>query len=102
MRRGSDIGLPSGSVPLPTQSLRRGIYRRERFPDVAVRASLMALQFSVLMSEPELPDGGGFILTHYAGKRRSGHPSFARMFQWFNKEHVAELNRQCDTIKKRL
>jgi hypothetical protein len=62
----------------------------------------MALQFAVLISEPELPDNGGFILTHYAGKRRKGHPAFERMFQWFQKEDVAELNRRCDTIKRRL
>lgn len=83
-------------------ALWHGIYRRGRFPEVAVRAALMAIGFSALISDPEMPSDGGFMLTHYSGKRRARHPAFVRMFSWFEEEQVAELNRQCDALKKRL
>jgi hypothetical protein len=83
-------------------ALWHGIYRRGRFPEVAVRAALMAKGFSVLISDPEMPNGGGFMLTHYTGKRRARHPAFLRMFRWFPEERVVELNRQCDALKKQL
>jgi hypothetical protein len=83
-------------------NLWRGIYRRGRFPEVAVRASLKALGFSVLISAPDMPYGGGYILTHYAGKRRDRHPAFKRMRRWFSEAQIEELNRQCDAIKRQL
>lgn len=76
-----------------------GIYKRGRFPEVAVRAALKAVGFSVLISDPGMPDGGGYILTHYAGKRRKKDAAFARMFQWFPEGLIAKLNRECDAVK---
>jgi len=76
-----------------------GIYKRGRFPEVAVRAAFKAHGFSVLISDPGMPDSGGYILTHYAGKRRSRHAAFTRMFQWFPEELICRLNRECDVLK---
>ncbi|HEY3380930.1 MAG TPA: hypothetical protein VGK32_04135 [Vicinamibacterales bacterium] len=76
-----------------------GIYKRGRFPEVAVRAGLKALGFTVLISDPGMPNGGGYILTHYAGKRRKRDPAFTRMFQWFPEELICRLNRECDLVK---
>jgi hypothetical protein len=83
----------------PTE-LWRGIYKRGRFPEVAVRASLRALGFSVLISAPDMPDGGGYILTHYAGKRSRMDAAFKRMFKWFPESLIQELNRECDVLKR--
>ena len=77
----------------------RGTYKYGRFPEIAVRASLQALGFKVLISDPEMPNEGGFILTHYAGKRRQRHPAFLRMFNWFPEARIHELNRVCDATK---
>lgn len=79
----------------------RGTYKRGRFPEVAVRASLIALGFKVLFSDPGTPEEGGFILTHYPGKRRLRDPAFVRMFKWFPEPDVDELNRVCDAAKLR-
>ncbi len=80
----------------------RGIYKLGRFPEVAVLKSLTALGFSVLMSDPDMPNKRGYILTHYAGKRRNLHPAFTRMFRWFPRCRIAELNRECDAAKRRI
>ena len=77
----------------------RGIYRGGRFPDIVVRASLLALGYRVFISDPEMPDEQGFILTHYAGKRQEDHPAFTRMFRHFTKNRIELLNRQCDSAK---
>ncbi|MEO8257238.1 MAG: hypothetical protein ABI868_07810 [Acidobacteriota bacterium] len=81
-------------------SLWHGIYKRGRFPEVAVRASLKALGFSVLISDPGMPTEGGYILTHYAGKRRRLDAAFQRMFQWFPEALITDLNRECDDLKR--
>ncbi len=79
-----------------------GIYKRGRFPEVAVRASLKALGFSVLISDPDMPNEGGYILTHYAGKRGRLDAAFRRMFQWFPEALIRELNQECDAIKRNI
>jgi hypothetical protein len=80
----------------------RGIYRRGRFPEVAVRASLKDLGFSVLISEPDMPDGGGYILTHYADKRRRRDAAFQRICDLFSEQQIETLNRECDAIKRQI
>jgi hypothetical protein len=81
-------------------SLWRGIYSRGRFPEVAVRAVLKRLGFSVLISDPGMPNDGGYMLTHLAAKRRKRDAAFVRMFNWFPEAKIAELNRQCDAVKR--
>ena len=53
----------------------------------------------VLMSDPDMPNEGGYILTHYAGKREAGHPAFKRMATFFSSRRISELVRQCDRLK---
>ncbi len=84
------------------QNLWRGIYRSGRFPEIAVRASFLALGFRVFISSPQMPNEEGFILTHYAGKRQQEHPAFRRMFAHFPKGRIEELNRQCDVAKTKV
>ena len=79
-----------------------GIYRRGRFPEIAVRASLIALGFSVLISSPRMPNEGGYILTHYAGKRRRQHEAFQRMSRRFPTADIERLNRECDVLKRNI
>jgi len=81
------------------RQLWRGIYRGGRFPEIVVRASLLALGYRVFISDPEMPSEEGFILTHYAGKQQEGHPAFTRMFPHFTKNRIELLNRQCDAAK---
>ena len=94
---GDKRSLYHGGYP---RELWRGIFSRGRFPEVAVKAALQALGFRVLISDPRMPRRGGYILTHYAGKRRSDDPAFTRMFKWFPESLIAELNRRCDEIKR--
>lgn len=56
--------------------LRSGRQRDGRFPEIAVRSSLRALGFSVLISEPRLPHGQGFVLAHYARMRERNHDAY--------------------------
>lgn len=81
------------------KTLWHGIYRHGRFPDVVVRAALLKLGYRVLISDPEMPDEGGYLLTHYAGKREAGHPAFKRMAEFFPQRRIDELTRRCDRLK---
>lgn len=80
-------------------SLWHGIYRHGRFADVVVRDAFLELGYRVLISDPEMPNDGGYMLTHYAGKRADHHEAFIRMFNHFPRRRIAELNRQCDRLK---
>ena len=64
-----------------------------------MRASFRALGFSVLISEPRMPDQEGFILAHYAGMRERHHPAYTRMFEHFPRERLEEFNRIADAEK---
>jgi hypothetical protein len=79
--------------------LRSGRQRSGRFPEIAVRASFRALGFSVLISEPRMPDQEGFILAHYARLRERHHPAYTRMFKHFPDEQLEEFNRIADAAK---
>ena len=79
---------------------RVGRQRDGRFPEIAVRASFRAIGFSVLVSEPRMPDEEGFILAHYAGMREAWHEAYKRMFAHFDSERLDEFNRVADKAKR--
>ncbi|MCJ7706900.1 MAG: hypothetical protein MUO38_04690, partial [Anaerolineales bacterium] len=78
-----------------------GRSKHGEFPLVVVRQHFRRLGYTVWASEPELPDGSGFILVSFPGKRRAHHPAYARMEAIFGNGTLAELNRIADR-KKRL
>jgi hypothetical protein len=82
----------------PTE-LRSGRQRSGRFPEIAARASFRALGFSVLISEPRMPDQEGFILAHYAGMRERHHPAYTRMFEHFPLDQLEKFNCIADAEK---
>jgi hypothetical protein len=49
------------------------------FPLVVVREHYRRLGYSVLASEPRLPDGQGFILLSFPGYRKRRHPAYTQM-----------------------
>jgi hypothetical protein len=79
--------------------LRSGRQRSGRFPEIAVRASFRALGFSVLISEPRMPDREGFILASFAGKRARQDPAYTRMFKHFSRDQIEKFNRVADAEK---
>lgn len=81
--------------------LRSGRQRDGRFPEIAVRSSLRALGFSVLISEPRLPHGQGFVLAHYARMRERNHDAYKLMCTHFAPEQIEEFNQQADEAKIR-
>lgn len=78
-----------------------GRSRHGEFPLAVVTHYFAAMGFFVLAAEPELPDGRGYMLLSYPGKRRAGHPAFLRMVSMFGEEPVRLLNRAADTAKIR-
>lgn len=54
-----------------------------------------------MISDPDMPNDGGYILTHYARKREQGHQAFRRMTDFFAPRRISDLNRQCDQLKIR-
>jgi len=72
------------------------------FPLVVAREHFRGFGYTVWASEPELPEGGGFILVAYPGKRRTSHPAYTRMERIFGSAALAELNRAADMEKRRL
>lgn len=97
-KAGDPTGVFHGAYP---KALWHGIYRHGRFPDIVVRAAFLKLGYQVLISDPEMPDEGGYLLTHYAGKREAGHAAFKRMSTFFPQSRIDELNRRCDRLKTR-
>lgn len=79
-----------------------GRSRHGEFPVVVAREHFRALGYTVWAAEPELPDGDGFILAAYPGKRRRRHPAYTRMEQILGTEVVRELNGIADVEKRRL
>jgi hypothetical protein len=80
--------------------LRAGRGKHGEFPLVVVREHFRQLGYVVLASEPRLPDGEGFILVAYPGKRRSGDASYRRMEAFFGAEALANLNSRADIAKR--
>ena len=95
-RAGDPRSAFHGAYP---KALWHGIYRHGRFPDVVVRAAFLQLEYRVLISDPEMPDEGGYLLTHYAGKREAGHAAFKRMAAFFPQRRIEALTRRCDLLK---
>ena len=82
-------------------SVRQGRQRHGLFAEIAVRAAFLALGFTVLISEPRIPDEEGFIVTDYAGKRRDDDPAYTRMFKHFPRERLEALQERADQAKNR-
>ncbi|HXH49677.1 MAG TPA: hypothetical protein VNM47_10045 [Terriglobia bacterium] len=61
------------------QELRRGRERTGEFPLVVVREHFRRLGYTVLASEPRLPDGQGFILLSFPRYRERRHPAYTQM-----------------------
>ena len=74
--------------------LRSGRQRDGRFPEIAVRASFRAIGFSVLMSEPRMPNAEGFILAHYAGMREAKLVAYQRMCTHFERERLSRAEQK--------
>ena len=110
-----------GEIPLPFPLGQYGLYRSAssacvyprwprsvgrskhgEFPVVVAREHFRNLGYSVWAAEPELPDNDGFILVSFPGKRRDGHPAYARMESFFGTNVLRELNAKADAEKRRL
>ena len=81
--------------------LKQGKSKWGEFPLVVVREYYRRLGYTVLASEPRLPDGQGFILLSYPGKRESGDLAYTKMAHLLRIELVAldDLNRKADKAK---
>jgi hypothetical protein len=80
--------------------LRQGRGKYGEFPLVVVREHFRALGYTVLASEPNLPNDEGFIVVSYPRKRAQRHPAYLRMAKIFGLEFLEELNRRADAAKK--
>ena len=79
--------------------LLRGRGRHGEFPLIVVREHFRNKGYSVLASEPELPNLEGFLLVSYPGKRRNNHPAFIQMERFFDRDIIEELNTVADQQK---
>jgi hypothetical protein len=59
--------------------LKRGREKTGEFPLVVVREHYRRLGYTVLASEPKLPDGQGFILLSFPGYRKRRHTAYMQM-----------------------
>jgi VRR-NUC domain len=82
--------------------LRAGRGRFGEFPLVVVRDYYRKKGYTVLASEPRLPNDEGFILLAYPGKRRARDPAYQRMEDIFGASTLAQLNARADRAKGRL
>ncbi len=76
-----------------------GKSRHGEFPVVVAREYFRAEGYTVLASEPELPNGEGFLLVAYPGKRERRHPAYERMVEHFGDAVLERLNRCADRRK---
>ena len=74
--RGRDRTCVYHSVRWP---LKEGRGKWGEFPLVVVRDHYRRLGYTVLASEPRLPDGQGFILLSFPGYRKRWHPTYTQM-----------------------
>jgi len=81
--------------------LKEGKGKWGEFPLVVVREHYRRLGYTVLASEPRLPDGQGFILLSYPGYRKRRHPAYTQMANLLGTELAAldDLNRIADKAK---
>jgi hypothetical protein len=80
-------------------SVRQGRQRHGLFAEIVVRAAFRAAGFTVLISEPRMPDEEGFIVADYAGKRRNDDPAYTRMFKHFPRERLEDLQEKAKQAK---
>ena len=68
---------------------------------MVVREHYRRLGYTVLASEPRLPNGQGFILLSYPGYRKRRHPAYTQMANLLGAELAAldDLNRKADNAK---
>jgi hypothetical protein len=78
----------------------RGRSRKGEFPVVVARKYFRDRGYTVWAAEPELPNGDGFILMAYPGKRRRGHPAYKRMESVFGADVLHALNESADVVKR--
>lgn len=93
-------GDPNGVFHASRWPLHAGRGRFGEFPLVVVREYYRRDRLTVWASEPELPNDGGFILVSYPGKRRRGHPAYARMEALFGVDALRKLNEAIDRAKR--
>ncbi len=81
--------------------LKEGKRKWGEFPLVVVREHYRRMGYTVLASEPRLPNGEGFILLSYPGKRESGCPAYTKMAHMLGTELVTldALNQIADKAK---
>jgi hypothetical protein len=82
--------------------LRAGRGRFGEFPLVVAREHYRNKGYTVLASEPRLPNDEGFIVLAYPGKRRARDPAYRRMEKIFGSESLADLNARADKAKGKL
>jgi hypothetical protein len=96
--RAGDPACAFYSVRWPFQA---GRGRFGEFPLIVVREHFRRQGYTVLASEPRLPNEEGFVLVAYPGKRRAGDPAYRRMEAIFGSALLADLNARCDIAKRR-
>jgi hypothetical protein len=71
------------------------------FPLVVVREHYRGMGYTVLASEPRLPEGQGFILLSYPGYRKRRHPAYTQMANLLGTDEAVlnDLNREADKAK---
>jgi hypothetical protein len=81
--------------------LHQGRGKWGEFPLVVVREHYRRLGYTVLASEPRLPDGQGFVLLSFPGYRKRRHPAYTQMASFLGTELAAldDLNRMADKAK---
>lgn len=81
--------------------LRVGKNKGGCFPEVVARAYFEAQGYHVLVSEPEYPDGLGYLLLHYRQKRLAQHDAFKRMQKHFPRVDLNALAEEARNLKRR-
>ena len=81
--------------------LREGRGKWGEFPLVVVREHYRGLGYTVLASEPRLPDGEGFVLLSYPGYRKARHRTYRQMADLLGTDLATldALNRIADKAK---
>jgi len=81
--------------------LRQGRGKWGEFPLVVVREHYRGMGYTVLASEPRLPEGQGFILLSYPRKRESRDREYTKMANLLGTDEAVldDLNREADKAK---
>ena len=81
--------------------LKEGRGKWGEFPLVVVREYYRKLGYTVLASEPRLPDGQGFVLLSFSGHRKTRHRTYSQMAKLLGTDLATldALNRIADKAK---